>query len=54
MTFETAKLNFINLAALGVNMMPIEHIFGILAGLTALIYNCLKIYTWFKNRNQKS
>lgn len=54
MEFETAKLNIINLVAIGINMMPVEQIFGVLAGITALIYNCLKIYTWFKNRNQKS
>ena len=52
MDIETLKLNIINVFALSLQMMQVERIIAMAVGLTALGYNCLKIYSWLK-RNGK-
>jgi len=50
MELETLKVNLLNIAALTLNLMPVERVIAVLVGVTALIYNILKIISWFKNR----
>ena len=52
MDIETIKLNVLNVFALSLQMMNVERAIAIAVGLTALVYNCMKIYTWLK-RNGK-
>lgn len=50
MKLETLKVNLLNLVALSLNLMPVEKIVAVAVGISALIYNILKIIAWFKNR----
>ena len=48
MDIETIKLNVLNIFALSLQMMQVERVLAIGVGVTALVYNCMKIYTWLK------
>lgn len=48
MDIETIKLNVLNIFALSLQMMQVERVIAIAVGVTALVYNCMKIYTWLK------
>lgn len=49
---ETAA---VNIGALGIGMMELDKVLTVLVLTTALVYNILKIITWFKNhKNGKS
>jgi hypothetical protein len=50
MNKETVELNLVNASALGIGMMPLDKVLTLLVLGTALIYNVLKIYSWYKNR----
>ncbi len=50
MNKETVELNLVNASALGIGMMPLDKVLTLLVLGTALIYNILKIYSWYKNR----
>ena len=50
MDFETIKLNVLNIFALTLQMMEVERLLAIAVGITALIYNIMKIYSWLTNR----
>ena len=52
MDLETVKLNILNIFALSLQMMDIERTIAIAVGVTALIYNCMKIYKWLKDNNK--
>lgn len=52
MDIETLKLNVLNIFALSLQMMQVERIIAIGVGVTALIYNCMKIYRWLKDNNR--
>lgn len=52
MDIETLRLNALNVFALSLQMMDIEKTLAVAVGLTALVYNCMKIITWLK-RNGK-
>lgn len=52
MDLETIKLNILNIFALSLQMMDIERTIAIAVGVTALIYNCMKIYKWLKDNNK--
>ena len=43
---DTIRLNVLNIFALSLQMMDIERTIAILVGVTALIYNVMKIYKW--------
>lgn len=45
---DTIEANVVNAGALGVGMMSIDQILTVLVLGTALIYNVLKITTWYK------
>jgi hypothetical protein len=49
MDFEYLKVNILNVAALTINLMPVERIVAIAVGVTALTYNVLKIIKWFQD-----
>ena len=51
MNYEAIKLNILNVFALSMSMMDIERWVVLLVGVTALIYNCLKIYKWIQNNS---
>jgi hypothetical protein len=46
---DTVEANLVNVSALGVGMMSLDKVLTILVLGTALIYNVLKIYSWYKN-----
>ena len=48
MDIETLKLNVLNIFALSLQMMNVERAIAIGVGVTALIYNLMKIYSWLK------
>lgn len=48
MDFETIKLNVLNIFALSLQMMQVERLLAIAVGITALVYNVMKIYSWLK------
>jgi len=48
MDIETIKLNIINVFALSLQMMNVERVIAISVGITALVYNLMKIYSWLK------
>ena len=50
MNKETVELNLVNASALGIGMMPLDKVLTLLVLGTALIYNILKIYSWYKSR----
>jgi len=50
MNKETVELNLVNASALGIGMMPLDKVLTLLVLGTALLYNVLKIYSWYKNR----
>lgn len=52
MDLETIKLNILNIFALSLQMMDIERTIAILVGITALVYNCMKIYKWLKENHK--
>jgi hypothetical protein len=47
---DTVEANLVNVSALGVGMMSLDKVLTLLVLGTALIYNVLKIISWFKNR----
>lgn len=47
---DTIEANVVNASALGLGMMSFNQILTVLVLGTALIYNVLKIYSWYKNR----
>ena len=47
---DTIEANVVNASALGLGMMSLDRILTLLVLGTALIYNVLKIYSWYKNR----
>jgi hypothetical protein len=47
---DTVEANLVNASALGLGMMSLDRILTLLVLGTALIYNVLKIYSWYKNR----
>jgi len=52
---DSVEANLVNAGALGLGMMSIDKVLTILVLGTALIYNVLKIYSWYKNhKNGKS
>lgn len=52
---DTVEANLVNVSALGVGMMSLDKVLTLLVLGTALIYNVLKIYSWYKNhKNGKS
>jgi hypothetical protein len=52
MDFETIKLNILNVFALSLQMMQVERLLAIAVGVTALVYNMMKIYSWLKNNGK--
>jgi hypothetical protein len=52
MDIETIKLNILNVFALSLQMMQVERILAFAVGVTALIYNLMKIYSWLKNNGK--
>ena len=48
MDLDTIRLNVLNIFALSMQMMDVERSIAILVGVTALVYNVLKIYSWLK------
>jgi len=52
MDLEAIKLNILNVFALSLQMVQIERAIAIAVGITALIYNIMKIYAWLK-KNEK-
>jgi hypothetical protein len=50
MDLETIKLNVLNVFALTLQMMEVERLLAIAVGVTALIYNIMKIYSWVQKR----
>ena len=48
MDLDTIRLNVLNIFALSLQWMDIERTIAIAVGITALIYNCMKIYAWLK------
>jgi len=46
---DSVEANLVNAGALGLGMMSIDKVLTILVLGTALIYNVLKIYSWYKN-----
>jgi len=46
---DTVEANLVNVGALGVGMMSLDKILTLLVLGTALIYNVLKIISWYKN-----
>jgi len=51
---DTIQTNVINASALSVGMMSIDEVLTILVLGTALIYNVLKIYSWYRNQKKKN
>ena len=52
---DSVEANLVNAGALGLGMISIDKVLTILVLGTALIYNVLKIYSWYKNhKNGKS
>ena len=47
---DTVEANLVNASALGLGMMSLDRVLTLLVLGTALIYNVLKIYSWYKNR----
>ena len=47
---DSVEANLVNASALGVGMISIDKVLTVLVLGTALIYNVLKIYSWYKNR----
>ena len=50
---DTIEANVVNASALGLGMMSFNQILTVLVLGTALIYNVLKIYSWYKNHKAK-
>lgn len=48
MDLDTIRLNVLNIFALSLQMMNVERAIAIAVGVTALVYNCMKIYSWLK------
>lgn len=48
MDLDTIRLNLLNIFALSLQMMNVERIIAIAVGVTALMYNLMKIYSWLK------
>ena len=48
MDIDTIRLNALNVFALSLQMMNIERTIAVMVGITALAYNCMKIYSWLK------
>jgi len=46
---DSVEANLVNAGALGLGMISIDKVLTILVLGTALIYNVLKIYSWYKN-----
>jgi len=46
---DSVEANLVNASALGLGMMSIDKVLTVLVLGTALIYNILKIYSWYKN-----
>ena len=51
MDIDTIRLNALNVFALSLQMMNIERVIAIAVGLTALVYNMMKIITWLKKND---
>jgi hypothetical protein len=51
---DTVEANLVNVGALGVGMMSLDKFLTLLVLGTALIYNVLKIYSWYKNHKEKN
>jgi len=54
MDIETIKLNVLNVFALSLQMMQVERILALAVGVTALIYNVMKIYSWIKRNSENT
>ena len=52
MDIETLKVNLLNVGALMLGMMPVERIVAIIVGITAIVFNVLKIISWFKQQKE--
>lgn len=52
MDLDTIKVNILNVFALTMQMMNVERVLAFAVGVTALVYNILKIYDWLK-KNKK-
>ena len=52
MDLDTIRLNVINVFALSLQMMDVEKVVAISVGITALVYNLLKIYSWLKTNGK--
>jgi len=52
MDLDTIRLNVLNIFAISLQMMNVEKVIAVAVGLTALIYNCMKIYSWLKANNK--
>lgn len=52
MDIETIKLNILNVFALSLQMMNVERAIAIAVGLTALVYNMMKIISWLKKEGK--
>jgi len=46
---DSVEANLVNAGALGLGMISIDKVLTVLVLGTALIYNVLKIYSWYKN-----
>ena len=49
---DTIEANLVNASALGLGMMSLDKILTILVLGTALIYNVMKIISWYKKHKQ--
>ena len=52
MDIEAIKVNALNVFALAATMMPIERWVAIILGITAIVYNVLKIIAWVRNNTK--
>ena len=49
---DTIEANLVNASALGMGMLSLDKVLTILVLGTALVYNVLKIYSWYKKHKQ--
>lgn len=49
---DTVESTAVNIGALGFGMMALDKVLTVLVLGTALIYNVLKIISWYKNHKQ--
>lgn len=54
MDLDIIKLNVINVFVLYLTFIEINQVITIILGITATLYNLLKIYSWFKNNKGNS